>query len=158
MEARRSEGPRSPALSSPSPPQRMALNTLNVYPMIQLPNTTLDASFVCSAWCRGGGGGAKGTLDCLSWDVGCPGDFSDADASFFFFFNLFIYFWPHRVFVAARGLSLVAASRGYSSVWCAGFSLRWLLLLRSTGSRRAGFSRCGSRTLQHRLSSCGARA
>ena len=37
-----------------------------------------------------------------------------------------------------RGLSLVAASGGYSSLWCSGFSLRWILLLRSTGSRRAG--------------------
>ena len=34
---------------------------------------------------------------------------------------------------------------GYSSLWCAGFSLRWLLLLQSTGSRRAGFSSCGTR-------------
>ena len=40
----------------------------------------------------------------------------------------------------------------------AGFSLQWLLLLRSTGSRRAGFSSCGTRALAHRLSSCGARA
>ena len=38
------------------------------------------------------------------------------------------------------GFSLVAASGGHSLLWCAGFSLRWLLLLRSTGSRRAGFS------------------
>ena len=30
-----------------------------------------------------------------------------------------------------------------SSLWCAGFSLRWLLLLRSTGSRRAGLGSCG---------------
>ena len=30
---------------------------------------------------------------------------------------------------------LVAASKGYSAVWCLGFSLRWLLLLQSTGSR-----------------------
>ena len=58
---------------------------------------------------------------------------------------LFIYFWLRWVFVAARGLSLVAGSGGYSSLWCAGFSLRWLLLLRSTASRRAGFSSCGSR-------------
>ena len=36
------------------------------------------------------------------------------------------------------GLSLVAASGGYSSLWCAGFSLRWLLLLRSTDSRHVG--------------------
>ena len=40
--------------------------------------------------------------------------------------------------MAARGLSLAAESRGYSSLWCAGFSLLWLLLLRSTGSRHAG--------------------
>ena len=42
------------------------------------------------------------------------------------------------MFVAAHGLSLVAASGGYSSLRCTGFSLRWLPLLRSTGSRRAG--------------------
>ena len=42
-------------------------------------------------------------------------------------------------------LSLVAVSEGYSSLKrCAGFSLRWLLLLRSTGSRRTGFSSCGT--------------
>ena len=65
----------------------------------------------------------------------------------FIFLNKFIYlfvcFWLFWVFVAARGLSLVAASGGYSSLWCAGFSLRWLLLLRSMGSRRGGFSSCG---------------
>ena len=61
----------------------------------------------------------------------------------------------HWVFVAAPGCSLVAASRGYSSLQCAGFSLRWLLLLRSTGSRRAGFSSCGAWALGRRLSSCG---
>ena len=38
---------------------------------------------------------------------------------------------------------------------CAGFSLRCLLLLWSTGSRCTGFSSCGSRALEHRLSSCG---
>ena len=37
-----------------------------------------------------------------------------------------------------RGLSLVAASRDHSSSRCAGLSLSWRLLLRSTGSRRAG--------------------
>ena len=57
-----------------------------------------------------------------------------------------------------RGLSLVAVNGGYSSLRCAGFLLRWLLLLRSTGSRRTGFSSCGSRALERRLSSCGARA
>ena len=34
-----------------------------------------------------------------------------------------------------RRLSLVVASGGYSSLRCAGFSLRWLLFLRSMGSR-----------------------
>ena len=77
---------------------------------------------------------------------------------YLFIFYKFIYFWLRWVFVAARGLSLFAESRGYSSLRCAGFSLRWLLLLRSTGSRSAGFSSCGSQALERRLSSCGARA
>ena len=67
----------------------------------------------------------------------------------------FIYFWLHWVFVAACGLSLVAASRGHSSLWCAGLSLRWPLSLQSTGSRRAGPSSCGTRgsaVVAHRLS------
>ena len=37
-----------------------------------------------------------------------------------------------------RGLSLVAASGGHSSLRCAGLSLSRPLLLQSTGSRRAG--------------------
>ena len=77
--------------------------------------------------------------------------------STFFFFHLF-YFWLRWVFVAVRGLSLGAASEGYSSLRCAGFPLQWLLLLRSTDSRRAGFGSCGSWAPEHRLSSCGARA
>ena len=56
------------------------------------------------------------------------------------------------------GLSLVAASGGCSLLLCAGFSLRWLLLLQSTGSRHTGFSSCGSWALERRLSSCGAQA
>ena len=65
---------------------------------------------------------------------------------FFFFFLKKIYWlidclidwllcW---VFVSVRGLSPVVASGGHSSSRCAGFSLSWPLLLRSTGSRRAG--------------------
>ena len=76
---------------------------------------------------------------------------------FYLFIHLFI-FWLSWVFVAARRLSLVVVSRGYSSLRCTGFSLRWLLLLWSTGSKRAGFSSCGSWALERRLSSCGARA
>ena len=59
-------------------------------------------------------------------------------------FILFIYFWPHWVFIAACGLSLVVASGGYSLLWCMSFSLQWLLLLWSTGSRHMGFSSCGT--------------
>ena len=78
---------------------------------------------------------------------------------FFNFIYLFIFnFWLRWVFVAAHGLSLAVVSGDCSSLWCMGFSLRWLLLLWSTGSRCAGFSSCGSRALEHRLSSCGARA
>ena len=51
---------------------------------------------------------------------------------------IYFYFWLRWVFVAAHGLSLVAASGGYSSLRCTGCSLQWLLLLRSTGSRCAG--------------------
>ena len=65
----------------------------------------------------------------------------------FFFFIYLIY-----LFLAVLGLcccvqafSSCSESGGYSSLWCAGFSLRWLLLLRSTGSRCAGFSSCGTR-------------
>ena len=67
-----------------------------------------------------------------------------AAAILFFFFNFFgfiyllIYLWLCWVFVSVRGLSLVAASGGHSSSWCAGLSLSRPLLLRSTGSRRAG--------------------
>ena len=48
------------------------------------------------------------------------------------------YFWLLWVFIAACNLSLVAASRGYFSLRYVGFSLRWLLLLGSTGSRYVG--------------------
>ena len=48
------------------------------------------------------------------------------------FLNLFIqfiYFWLRWVFIVVHGLSLVAMSGGYSSLWCTGFSLWWLLLV-----------------------------
>ena len=57
-----------------------------------------------------------------------------------------MYVWLCWVFVSVRGLSLVVASGGqsssrcggHSSSRCAGLSLSRPLLLRSTGSRRAG--------------------
>ena len=44
----------------------------------------------------------------------------------------------------SRLLYLVTVSRGYSSLCCAGFSLRWPLLLWSIGSRLSGFRHCGA--------------
>ena len=46
---------------------------------------------------------------------------------------IFIYFWLLWVFVAARGLSLVAPSGGYSLLRCAGFLLQWLLFVAEHG-------------------------
>ena len=71
---------------------------------------------------------------------------------FYLFKKLFVYLFIFGCVgsVAVHGLSLVAVSGGCS--------LRWLLLLWSAGSRHLGFSSCGSRALEHRLSSCGARA
>ena len=65
------------------------------------------------------------------------------------FFKKFIYlfyFWQCLVFIAAGGLSLVAASEGYSLSPYMGFSLRWHLLLWSTGSRHVGSVVLGHRT------------
>ena len=56
--------------------------------------------------------------------------------------------------VAARALSS-CGEWGYFSVQCMGFSLRWLLLLWSTGSRYTVFSSYGSWALEHKLNSCG---
>ena len=68
---------------------------------------------------------------------------------FLIFFNFYLFYFI--LFLAVLGLlllhtrfSLVAASRGHSLLQCAGFSLRWLLLLRSMGSRCMGLSSCGT--------------
>ena len=58
---------------------------------------------------------------------------------FFKLIHSFIFnFWLRWVFDATQGLSLVAESRGYSSVRCVGFSSWWLLLLQSAGCRVRG--------------------
>ena len=62
-----------------------------------------------------------------------------------FYFILFIYLFIYGCVGSLHRLSLVVVTGGYSSLWCVGFSLRWLLLLRSTGSRHQGFSSCGMR-------------
>ena len=90
----------------------------------------------------------KITVNLFLYDKGNVLTLSEKVIAFFKEINLFIlfiYFWLHWVFAAARRLSLVAASGGYSLMRFAGFSLRWLLLLWSTGSRCVSFSRCGMR-------------
>ena len=79
-------------------------------------------------------------MECLQSFLVCIDPRNVSWTHFFFFF----FFWLCCVFVAVCGLSLVVASGGYSLLRCAGFSLRRLLLLRSTGSRHAGFSSCGT--------------
>ena len=78
-----------------------------------------------------------------------------------FFFNKFIYLFIFGCvrcsllrtgFLSLRRMGATLCC----SVWashCGGLSL-----LQSTGSRRVGFSSCGSRALERRLSSCAARA
>ena len=44
------------------------------------------------------------------------------------YFKLINLFWLCWVFVAVCALSLVAASRDYSSLWYTAFSLQWFVL------------------------------
>ena len=66
------------------------------------------------------------------------------EANFVYSFIHSFILWPQWVCIAAHGLSLVAASGGYSAWWCVGSSLRWLPLLWSTGSKCTGFSSCST--------------
>ena len=71
------------------------------------------------------------------------GCFCSVFLSFFFFFVIYVFLffknlWLCWVFISVRGLSLVVASGGHSSLRCAGLSLSQPLLLQSTGSRCAG--------------------
>ena len=67
--------------------------------------------------------------------------FSFSFCFFFFFFFKFFYLSIYGCvgsFVSVRGPSLVVASGGQSSSWCAVLSLSQPLSLQSTGSRHAG--------------------
>ena len=106
--------------------------------------------------CPGNHGVANKTMWNNFQEALCTKAYCCCHFSLHFFKNKCIYFWLHWIFVAAHGLSLVEASRGYSSLWCAGFLLWWLLLLQSMGSRRTGFSSCGMKAQQ--LGLAGSRA
>ena len=58
------------------------------------------------------------------------------------------FFWLCRVSITLSRLSLVVVIRGYSSLLHAGFSLQWLLLLWSPGTRQLGFRSCSTRAQQ----------
>ena len=62
---------------------------------------------------------------------------------YFYEFILFIYFWLPGSLGCTWAFSS-CSERGYSLLRCTGFSLRWLLLLQTTGSRCTGFSSCGT--------------
>ena len=51
------------------------------------------------------------------------------------------------VFITTLGLSLVVMSGSYSPFRCPSFSVHWLLLLQSTGSRHTTFSSCVAQRL-----------
>ena len=63
----------------------------------------------------------------------------DEQETFFFFFQLFFFFAVLGLCCFSRTFSS-CRSGGYSLLGCAGFSVRWLVLLLSTGSRHMGFS------------------
>ena len=82
----------------------------------------------------------KPALDRTKLSFGCSSLTSNIYiyiVSFIIIIIIIFFFWLLWVFVAARGLYLVAVSGGYASLWCVSFPLRWLLLP-STGSRHAG--------------------
>ena len=68
----------------------------------------------------------------------------------FKFIYLFTYLWLCWVFVSVRGLSLVVASGGHSSLWCAGLSAQasHYHSLSCCGAQ-AGSRRAGSVTMAH---------
>ena len=82
-----------------------------------------------------------------------------------FIYILFIYFWLRWVFVAVRGLSLVAVSGGATlrcarASPCGGFSCcgAWALGMCTSVVVARWLSSCGSRALERRLGSCGTQA
>ena len=75
-----------------------------------------------------------------SWEVLSGLDPKRTNQSSFLQFYLFICFGLCWVFLATHRLSLAVVSGGYSLLPCVGFSLQWLLLLQSTGSRSRGLS------------------
>ena len=64
---------------------------------------------------------------------------------FSFFFLIVYLFLAILGLCRCMGFSLLVESRATLQVWCAGLSLRWPFLLRSTALRHLGFSSCHAR-------------
>ena len=101
-----------------------------------------------------------------TWKI-LQGTMTDITITFFvfnkFIYFIYFYFWLCWVFVAARGLSLVAARDatlhcGAGASHCHGFSCcrAWGPGARASIDVACGLSSCGSQALERRLSSCGA--
>ena len=58
---------------------------------------------------------------------------------FFFFFKIYLFIVALGLCCCTRAFSTYS-KQGCSSLWCSCFSLQWLLLLWSSGSRHRGFS------------------
>ena len=78
--------------------------------------------------------------------------FCDCATTFFFLMSLFIYLF---IYLAVFGLRCGARASHCGSFACCG---AWALGTRASVVVARGFSSCGSRALESRLSSCGARA
>ena len=105
--------------------------------------------------------GARGSRG--RWEAGCQKSHLYR-ASLSFFLRDKLKHSPFRLidwFLVSLGLCCYAqalsscSEQGLPSLWCASFSLLWLLSSWSTGARHAGFSSCGSWALECRLGSCG---
>ena len=59
--------------------------------------------------------------------------------------NIIFYKFIYFIYLFLAALGLCCCTRAFSSsLWCTGFSLRWLLLLWNMGSRHVGFSSCST--------------
>ena len=74
-----------------------------------------------------------GRMNCLLKEAYCV--WGNVPGILFLNFYLLIYFWLCWVLVAACRLSLFVTSGATFFLWYADFSLQWLLLLQSMGSR-----------------------
>ena len=87
----------------------------------------------------------KAVIQILGFGIHLCGNYnlSLSNWNFFFCICLFIYLWLCWVFISVRGLSLVVASGGHSSSWCAGPSLSRPLVAEHRLQMRR-LSSCGS--------------